>query len=257
MSNGRRRRNGRTSVSWAPILGLLVVAALAFVVFRMFSNDELTTASPGDDRAGSAAPGRNVNGGPRDAAACLSQIRLAEQLVETAHAPVESWRDYVDARTREASGQISESERKSRQDGAVERGRTQVQAFASVEKKHNNVAGSCARVDEKSFPGDQADAARDCLTRARVAADEADAARAVVRDWSEQLARLSQRDNGEISDDRYQELWDAAYRGATTDLDRFLGTLADQYLGGHKKDPTSAKTRLAAAPRCPLADTAA
>ncbi|TCC19226.1 hypothetical protein [Kribbella sindirgiensis] len=156
------------------------------------------------------------------AAACVQEIKAAEAVVAAAGNAAEHWREHVQARTDLLAGKNSEEQTKAIWKRTRLLGPADGVAVNSAVAERTKVNGGCA-----GLPGKAA-----AVCKQRLATLDAVGAtyRAAARDWATHLQAMAAHAAGEFGAEHAQELWVAAWTGATRNLNaaaRATATLAD------------------------------
>ena len=170
----------------------------------------------------STPPATERNAVNPGAAACVKEIQAAEAVVAAAGNAAEHWREHVQARTDLLAGKNSEEQTKAIWKRTRLLGPADSVAINSAVAERAKVNGGCAGV-----PGKAA-----AVCKQRLADLDAVGAtyRAAARDWAAHLQAMAAHAAGEFGAEHAQDLWVAAWTGATRNLNaaaRARATLGD------------------------------
>ena len=174
------------------------------------SNPAHGATSPAPSGGSPSVQGQSVVGW--DAEGCAREIRTTEAVVAAAHTATEHWREHVQAQTDLQLGKNSEAETKAIWKRTRLAGPADIAALDSALTAQSDSRGGCTNLPAES--------AASCKARLAALDAAATADRVTAGDWANHLAAMAAHAAGDFGSGHAQELWVAAWSGATMNLNR-------------------------------------
>ena len=215
MTRAKRAIHRKHRGLWLTLGATAVVIAAAVVASTQLASDHSPSGLPAPTSTGPSTPtvgsppAQKQSTAGSDAKACADEIRTTEAVVAAARTATEHWREHVQARTDLLSGKNTEADTKAIWKRTRLAGPGDIAALNSAVAAQTDSAGSCAKLPTAS-----------CKERLAALDLAAAADRTSAADWARHLGAMAAHAAGDFGAEHAQELWVAAWSGASTNLNR-------------------------------------
>jgi hypothetical protein len=226
---GRHQRSRRQQPAGRRVL--LALAAALFVVLAgggvaVARGAGLLGGGPGADGPGEpvladvANPlDRTGSGVPVPLRECARSVRQGEVAFDAAQAAYTNWSGHVQAQLDYDAGRVTLDEARQAWADTKETASTDIADFEAAHAVYRSGEDACAELLDTDVPAGFAQVAARCLVRAAGVTRAVDAADGVVRDWSDHVAMMAERD--QMDPAKYGQMWFEMVAVAPKNLDAF------------------------------------